>query len=373
MQTAWKTYRTCRTSKTRHSDFWAQMGQWVLDFLPKLLAAAVIVVVGLFIGRILKKVCTKALEKANREVGMVSFISSAVSVIIKIFTAVIAISALGVDMSVIVGGLSAVGLGITLALKNNMANVASGLQMIFTKPFKVGDYIATDDGVEGTVERVELMFSVLRTFDNKEIVIPNAKLADNVVTNFSAMENRRMDLRFSVAYGDDLLHAKPSCTRPFQKTSAFWRTRRCLSAWTSAVTVPCSCSRGCGAGRTITGIYIMRCRKRSSSRLTKTASICRSRRWTSMSIRNHKKNTLCRARPGGVCLFAVNALHGDFPAEDGEGLPAGQRDEQSAVRRDAGGNAGERPAVAGKADAPAKALAQRHIGIRQRAGRKQRL
>lgn len=190
------------------SDFWAQMGQWVLDFLPKLLAAAVIVVVGLFIGRILKKVCTKALEKANREVGMVSFISSAVSVIIKIFTAVIAISALGVDMSVIVGGLSAVGLGITLALKNNMANVASGLQMIFTKPFKVGDYIATDDGVEGTVERVELMFSVLRTFDNKEIVIPNAKLADNVVTNFSAMENRRMDLRFSVAYGDDLLHAK---------------------------------------------------------------------------------------------------------------------------------------------------------------------
>ena len=190
------------------SDFWAQMGQWVLDFLPKLLAAAVIVVVGLFIGRILKKVCKKALEKANREVGMVSFISSAVSVIIKIFTAVIAISALGVDMSVIVGGLSAVGLGITLALKNNMANVASGLQMIFTKPFKVGDYIATDDGVEGTVERVELMFSVLRTFDNKEIVIPNAKLADNVVTNFSAMENRRMDLRFSVAYGDDLLHAK---------------------------------------------------------------------------------------------------------------------------------------------------------------------
>ena len=86
---------------------------------------------GAFIGRILKKVCTKALEKANREVGMVSFISSAVSVIIKIFTAVIAISALGVDMSVIVGGLSAVGLGITLALKNNMANVASGLQMIF--------------------------------------------------------------------------------------------------------------------------------------------------------------------------------------------------------------------------------------------------
>ena len=133
---------------------------WLLGMLPKLLAAAAIVVAGWLLSRLARKLFEKAMEKSNHEVGAISFLGSTASVIVKIVAVIMALSALGVNTAVLVGGLSAISLGISLALKDNMANVASGLQMLVTKPFHVGDYIATEDGVEGTVERIELMFTI---------------------------------------------------------------------------------------------------------------------------------------------------------------------------------------------------------------------
>lgn len=99
-----------------------------------------------------------------------------------------------------------------------MANVACGIQMLFTKPFRVGDYIATE-GVEGTVERVELMFTTLHTFDNKEVVFPNSRLADSIITNYTALEKRRLDLEFNIDYSDDLKNAKALLQRLAEKNS----------------------------------------------------------------------------------------------------------------------------------------------------------
>lgn len=181
---------------------------WLLAILPKLLAAAAILVAGFFLSRFARKLCEKAMEKSSREVGVISFLGSAASVIVKIVAAIIALSALGVDTAVLVGGLSAISLGISLALKDNMANVASGLQMLVTKPFHVGDYIKTEDDVEGTVGRIELMFTTLRTFDNKQVIIPNARLANAVLIDYTAMDKRCLSLTFSVSYDDDLAYAK---------------------------------------------------------------------------------------------------------------------------------------------------------------------
>ncbi|WOC31244.1 MULTISPECIES: mechanosensitive ion channel family protein [Caproicibacterium] len=177
------------------------------DFLPRLLAAAVILVVGWALSKLGHRLCEKALEKADRDVGVIAFLASGAAILIKIIAIIMALSALGLDTNVIVGAFSAVGLGISLALKENMANIACGIQMLFTKPFRIGDYIAAED-VEGTVERVELMFTSLRTFDNKEVVFPNSKLADSVITNYTAQEKRRLDMDFSIAYSDDLQGAK---------------------------------------------------------------------------------------------------------------------------------------------------------------------
>jgi small conductance mechanosensitive channel len=84
-----------------------------------------------------------------------------------------------------------------------MSNIASGAQIIFTKPFKVGDYLALAD-TEGTVERIETMFTTLRTFDNKTVIIPNSKITVSVITNYSAMQTRRLDLKYIVGYDESL-------------------------------------------------------------------------------------------------------------------------------------------------------------------------
>ncbi|HCA71432.1 MAG TPA: mechanosensitive ion channel protein MscS [Ruminococcaceae bacterium] len=177
------------------------------EFGPRFLEAAVVIFIGWIVSKILRRVCEKALEKANRDLGIISFLSSAVSALVKIIAIIMALSSLGLNTNVIVGAFSAVGFGVSLALKDNMANVAGGIQMLFTKPFHVGDYIAAES-VEGTVERIELMFTTLRTFDNKEVIFPNSKLTDSIITNYTAQDKRRLDLEFGIDYSDDLLGAK---------------------------------------------------------------------------------------------------------------------------------------------------------------------
>lgn len=186
---------------------WAKFLAGMSDFFPKLIAAMIIIAVGWGLSKVGHRFCQKALTKANRDAGVISFLSSAFAILIKVVAIIMALSSLGLNTSVIVGAFSAVGLGITFALKNNMANVACGIQILFTKPFRTGDYIETE-GVEGTAERVELMFTTLRTFDNKEVVFPNSRLADSIITNYTALEKRRLDLEFSIDYSDDLEGAK---------------------------------------------------------------------------------------------------------------------------------------------------------------------
>ncbi|MDD3261568.1 MAG: mechanosensitive ion channel family protein [Oscillospiraceae bacterium] len=188
-------------------SFWSSFSQSALTFLPKFLEAAIVFAVGWWLSSLVRRLCKKALQRADRGTAVASFLSSAASVAIRVLAGIMALSSLGLNTSVIVGALSALGLGVSLAMKDNMANVACGLQMLFTKPFHAGDYIAAE-GVEGTVERMELMFTTLRTYENKEVVFPNARLCSSIVTNYTAMEKRRVDLEFGISYDDDLKGAK---------------------------------------------------------------------------------------------------------------------------------------------------------------------
>lgn len=186
---------------------WSSFISGVNTFLPKLLEAVIVIAIGWVVSKVCRRLCKRALEKANRDIGAISFLSSAVSVGIKLITIIMALSSLGLNTNVIVGAFSAVGLGVSLALKDNMANVAGGIQMLFTKPFHVGDYIAAEN-VEGSVERIELMFTVLRTPDNKEVIFPNSRLTDSIITNYTAQKKRRLDMEFGISYSDDLIGAQ---------------------------------------------------------------------------------------------------------------------------------------------------------------------
>ena len=98
-------------------------------------------------------------------------------------------------------------LAIALAVKDSLSNVASGILIIITKPFKVGDYIEIE-GLEGTVYKIELMFTTLITADNKNVILPNSRVSANNVVNYTAQETRRLDLNFSIGYNDDIQQAK---------------------------------------------------------------------------------------------------------------------------------------------------------------------
>lgn len=168
------------------------------NFLMKLLAATIELVIGFFLGPAVKRLILRLHNRKGVDEGVLTFTGSLANILIRIIAIIIALGQIGVDMSVAVGAFSALGLGISLALKDNMSNVASGLQILITKPFKVGDYIACND-CEGTVVSIEIMFTTLETFDNQEVVIPNTVLISNSITNYSSYPSRRLVIKVPVS------------------------------------------------------------------------------------------------------------------------------------------------------------------------------
>ena len=186
---------------------WEKFLVWLEGILPNVVGAILIFVVGWWLSNVIIRLMKRAMLRVRTEVGIITFICSLANAAIKIIISITALAQLGVEVGSIIAAIGAAGVTVGLALKENMANVASGAQIIFTKPFTVGDYLLLDN-VEGVVERIEIMFTTLRTFDNKVIVIPNSKVTVSTITNYTAMKTRRLDLHYSISYNDDLAKVK---------------------------------------------------------------------------------------------------------------------------------------------------------------------
>ena len=114
---------------------------------------------------------------------------------------------LQVPMTSIIAAIGAAGLAIGLALQNSLSNVAGGFIILFTRTFKIGDYISVG-GQEGFVDAISILQTTILTMENKRVSIPNKMVTDSVVVNFTALEKRRLELRFNIAYEDDHKKAK---------------------------------------------------------------------------------------------------------------------------------------------------------------------
>lgn len=172
------------------------------NFLVRLAAAAAELLIGFFLGPFCKRLILKLNKRKGMDEGVLTFTGSFINIFIRILSIIIALGQIGADITAVVGIFSAMGLGVSLALKENMANVAGGLQILLTKPFKVGDYIACGTE-EGTVVEIEIMFSTLKTFDNQLVVIPNSMLVSSMLINYSAYPSRRIVTQIPVsAVGD---------------------------------------------------------------------------------------------------------------------------------------------------------------------------
>lgn len=173
------------------------------SFGLKLLTALIVVIIGKQLVKILLKVIKVALEKANTEETVRIFIANLLNTVFTVIIFVAAINQLGVETTSIIALLGAAGLAIGLALQGSLANFAAGILIVIFRPYKVGDYIEAGTNV-GTVKDIQIFSTVLRTPDNKSIVVPNGSIMDGSITNYSEQPTRRIDIIASCSYEDDL-------------------------------------------------------------------------------------------------------------------------------------------------------------------------
>ena len=177
--------------------------QLALSWGLKIITALLIFIVGRWISRWVVKAFRRALELGEMDVTLVSFLGNVVNAVLLTAVVITALQSLGMPVTSLVAVLGAAGLAIGLALKDSLGNFASGVMLVMFRPFTRGDWIEVA-GVSGTVEDVRIFCTILRTPDNRQVIIPNGQVAADSITNYNAFDTRRVDLVFGVGYDDDL-------------------------------------------------------------------------------------------------------------------------------------------------------------------------
>ncbi len=181
--------------------------QLLMTWGPKLVLAIVILVVGIIIINSFSRFLRKVMEKRNVDPTLMPFLAGLISTLLKIMLIISVVDIVGVKTTSFVAVLAAAGLAVGLALQGSLANFAGGVLVMIFKPYQVGDYIQAQ-GEAGTVSSIQMFNTVLKTPDNRKVIIPNGAISSGTITNFSTEETRSMDMVFGIGYDDDLEKAK---------------------------------------------------------------------------------------------------------------------------------------------------------------------
>jgi len=173
----------------------------------KLLGAIAVFVIGKWISKKLSRLLTGALEKSGTDETLTRFLGNALYILLLILVIIAALGTLGINTTSFAAIIGAIGLAVGLALQGNMANVGSGILLLFLKPFKVGDFVEAG-GNTGTVEALGIISTTLKTPDNVKIFVPNSAITSGAIKNYSAEPIRRIDLTIGIGYDDDIKKAK---------------------------------------------------------------------------------------------------------------------------------------------------------------------
>ncbi len=190
--------------------------------LPVLVFAVTVFFLGIILSKLLLKFTAKFVERSNIENTAGSFLISLIRVMLYILVAIIALSILNVPMTSIVTVIGTAGIAIGLALQNSLSNLAGGFIILFSKPFKSGDLIEIDNSL-GTVDSIGILYTKIITPDNKSVFIPNGKITDAKIINYSETATRRVDLSFDISYNDDFEKAKRIIKKVIESDSLILR------------------------------------------------------------------------------------------------------------------------------------------------------
>jgi small conductance mechanosensitive channel len=174
-----------------------------INFAFGLGKAVVIFYVGKLLVRLLLKAISKIMHKQEVDDTLESFILSLSRIILMLFVIIATVGALGIQTTSFIAVLGAAGLAIGLALQGSLSNFASGVLIVLFRPYKVGDFVEAA-GISGVVVHVEILTTIFKTGDNKQVIVPNGQVLGSVITNYSAHDTRRVDMVIGVSYEDDL-------------------------------------------------------------------------------------------------------------------------------------------------------------------------
>ena len=209
-----------------------------------------------YVGKMVISMVVRGLRKVMRrqevEKTLETFVCNLVRTVLLLFVIIAAIGQLGIETTSFIAVFGAAGLAVGLAMQGSLSNFAAGVLIVLFRPYRVGDFIEAA-GINGVVEQVQILTTVLKTGDNKQIIVPNGQIMDSIITNYSANDTRRVDMVVGVSYSDDLdkvrstirelvaaeerILDEPACTiavsaladssvnfvvRPWVKTSDYW-------------------------------------------------------------------------------------------------------------------------------------------------------
>ena len=173
----------------------------------RVIAALAIFIIGRWVSKGLRNLIHRIMTRSKVDQTLVSFVCNLSYVAMLAFVIIAALSKLGIETTSIIAIMGASALAIGLALKGSLSNFAAGVMMIIFRPFKVGDYIE-GGGTAGTVEEIQIFTTQLKSADNKTIIVPNARMLDNNIVNYSTKATRRVDMTFGIGYDDDIDKAR---------------------------------------------------------------------------------------------------------------------------------------------------------------------
>ena len=185
----------------------AQLTELLWSWGVQVVAALAIFVVGRWIARRIATGVAMASERANVDPTLTNFLRSVIYMGLLVMVILAAVQQLGVQATSFFAILGAAGLAIGLALKDSLANFSSGVMLILFRPFKAGDFIEAG-GASGTVVEISIFNTIIRTGDNRIVIVPNSQIYAGSITNFSAETTRRIDLVFGIGYDDNVVRAK---------------------------------------------------------------------------------------------------------------------------------------------------------------------
>lgn len=180
---------------------------WAVALAPKLLVAILVLFIGLFLVKKISALLEKGLEKAKLDIEIREFLTSVLTILMKIAVFLVAASIIGIEFTALLGLLAAMAFAVGMALQGFMGNFASGLTILFLKPYRVGDWVKVSDNF-GKVKSIQIFNTTLETPNDKTLIVPNGQVTDNIITNYSTKGNIRLELNVQMPYAESFPKVK---------------------------------------------------------------------------------------------------------------------------------------------------------------------